>query len=151
LLADLATESLLADAEDDPLAQARASAAQRRRELLMEAGGALSTTALAQSLGVSRQAIDKRRRTGTLLAVPMPSGEWAFPRAQFGPDGQPLPGMGVVLRAFHLQDPWMKIAELLARDEDLGDRSVLQVLAEDGESALPTVLRAVASVGEQAA
>ena len=151
LLADLATESLVTEADEDPLAQARATAAQRRREILAEAGGGLSTAALAKALGVTRQAIDKRRRARTLLAVPRPSGDWAFPRAQFGPGLRPLPGLTDVLRAFHIEDPWMQLSELLTPDEDLGVRSIFQVLREEGRSALPAVLGAVTSIGEHAA
>ena len=151
LLMDVGIESLVIEAKTDPLVEARATAAQRRLELLSEAGGGLSTTALAEALGVSRQAIDKRRKTGTLLAVPRPSGDWAFPRAQFGPDLSPLPGMTEVLRAFRIKDPWMQLSELLTPDEDLGGRSILEVLRQEGRSALPAVLRAAGSVGEHAA
>jgi hypothetical protein len=151
LLADVATESLVADAAGDPLAQAVAASARRRRELLREAGGGLSTAAVAALLGTSRQAVDKRRRAGTLLAVPLPTKDWAFPTAQFGPEGRPLDGLAEALRAFTIDDPWMRLAEMLAPDEDLGGRSVLKVLAEEGREALPAVCRALAGVGEHGA
>lgn len=147
LLADVAAESLISD-DDDPLAQAMANSARRRRELLVEAGRGRSTAAVANALGTTRQAVDKRRRTGTLLAVPMPTGEWVFPMAQFQPDGRPLEGLADALRAFSIQDPWMRLAEMLAPDEDLGGRSVFQALREDGREALPTIRRALAGVGE---
>jgi hypothetical protein len=151
LLADFATESLVAEANSDPLAVAIAATARRRRELLAEAGGGLSTAMVARALGTSRQAVDKRRRTGTLLAVPMPAGDWAFPAAQFGADQRPLEGLANALRAFTIDDPWMRLAELLAPDADLGDRSALQVLRAEGRAALPQVCRALASVGEHGA
>lgn len=151
LLADVATEALVVEAEGDPLAQAVAASAQRRRELLADAGGGLSTAAAAAALGTSRQAVDKRRRAGTLLAVPLPSGQWAFPAAQFGPDGRVLDGLPEALRAFRIADPWMRLAEMLARDADLGDRSALQVLRDEGRDALPRIRRALSSVGEQGA
>ncbi|HEY0153790.1 MAG TPA: hypothetical protein VGB92_17400 [Longimicrobium sp.] len=151
LLADIAAESLIADVKGDPLAQAVAASARRRRELLAEAGGGLSTQAVATMLGTSRQAIDKRRRTGTLLAVPMPTGDWAFPAAQFGTDGRPLDALPEALRACNVDDPWMRLAEVLAPDADLGGRSVLQVLSEEGRNALPSVRRVLASVGEHGA
>ena len=151
LLADVATESLIFEANGDPLAQALAASAQRRRELLAEAGGGLSTAAVASALGTSRQAVDKRRRGGTLLAVQMPAGEWVFPAAQFGPDGRPLDGLAEALRAFRIEDPWMRLAELLAPDADFENRSALQVLREEGRKALPAILRALASVGEHGA
>lgn len=151
LLADFATESLVAEAKSDPLAAAVAASARRRRELLAEAGGGFSTAMVARALGTSRQAVDKRRRTGTLLAVPMPAGDWAFPAAQFGPDQRPLEGLADALRAFNIDDPWMRLAELLAPDADLGDRSALQVLREEGRAALPQVCRILAGVGEHGA
>jgi hypothetical protein len=151
LLADVATESLVAEAKSDPLAVAIAASARRRRELLAEAGGGLSTAMVARALGTSRQAVDKRRRTGTLLAVPMPAGDWAFPAAQFGPDQRPLEGLADALRAFSIDDPWMRLAELLAPDADLGGRSVFQTLREEGRAALPQVCRALAGVAEHGA
>ena len=151
LLADIALESLVDDAEDDPLAKAVAASAKRRRELLREAGGGLTTAAVAKALGTSRQAVDKRRKAGTLLAVPLPSGEWAFPAAQFAPDGRPLEGFADALRAFQIDDPWMRLAELLTEDADLGGRSAFEVLQEEGRGGLPAVRRALASTGEQGA
>lgn len=151
LLADVATAALVAEAKGDPLAQAVAASAQRRRELLAEAGGGLSTAAAAAALGTSRQAVDKRRRAGTLLAVPLPAGDWAFPAAQFGPDGRVLEGLSEALRALNIDDPWMRLAEMLAPDADLEGRSALQVLREEGRDALPAVRRALSGVGEHGA
>lgn len=151
LLADFATESLVVDGSGDPLSAAVAASARRRRELLAEAGGGLSTATVARALGTSRQAVDKRRRSGTLLAVPLPAGDWAFPLAQFGPDGRPLEGLADALRSFNIDDPWMRLAEMLAPDADLGGRSAFQALREDGRAVLPQVRRSLAVVGEHGA
>jgi hypothetical protein len=123
---------------------------EHRRELLAEAGGGLTTAALAARLGVSRWEIDEQRRRGFLLAVPMPRGEWIFPEAQFAPNGQPLPGLAEVLQAFRIRAEWMQLAMLITPDTDLSDQSALQLLRDQGRSALPAILRAIGRTGEHA-
>lgn len=150
IFAELAIEAVVVG-ENDALTAGRARAVYRRRELLAEAGGAMSSAALAKTLGITRQAVEKRRRRGTLLAVPQASGDWVFPLAQFGPEGRPLPGLVEVLRAFKIQDPWMRLAELIAPDADLGSRSIIDVLREEGRNGLPAVLKTVTRVGDHGA
>lgn len=150
LLADVALEAQLLGA-DDPVAAALAAGARRKRDLLAEAGGALSSDAVAAQLGVKRQAVDKRRQTRALLAVPTPSGDWVYPAGQFRADGRALDGLPDVLRAFRVDDPWMQLAELLAPDADLGGRSALDVLRGEGRAGVPALVAAVRGVGEHAA
>ena len=53
----------------DPLAAARIRGLQMKRELLERAGGTLQPREVAELLGMSRQAVGKRRRAGKLIAV----------------------------------------------------------------------------------
>jgi DNA-directed RNA polymerase specialized sigma24 family protein len=59
-----------ASSELDPLASLIARGAEQKLELLKQAGGGLSASDVARLLHISRQAVDKRRREGKLLAVP---------------------------------------------------------------------------------
>lgn len=152
-----AAASLLAEAAVAPhgeapsaLTAALVRGSQRKRALLEQAGGALSATVLAAHLGVSRQAVEKRRQTNTLLGVRLPGGEWVYPAAQFDRDGAPLDGLPDALAALGTLSPWMKLDHLLAPDPALGraaPRSALDALREDGRAALPAVVAALAQAG----
>lgn len=130
----------------DPLVQAMARGAAVKQELLRAAGGALSSSQAADALGITRQAVDKRRRRRGLLAVPSGSGEYCYPACQFGHDGV-MPGLEETLRAFQVRSPWTQLSVLLAPAPGLGSKTVLQVL-QAGDIA--TALAVAASFGEQA-
>lgn len=132
--------------ETEPLALALLQGATAKRDLERAAGGMAGAEEVATVLGISRQAVDKRRRAESLLAVASPSKDWWYPRAQFSAQGEPLPGLDRVLRAFRVTDPWMRLDALLARDPALGGRSAFEALAS-GE--VDPVIRAVAAFGDQ--
>lgn len=138
----------IATEQDDPLASALLRGVQLKEELLQAAGGTSSAQEVAQLLGVTRQAIDKRRRTGALLAVDSASGDWRYPLAQFQADGRPLEGLERVLRAFTVSSPWMQLDILTAIDPELGDRSAFEALRA-GE--IEDVVRLVSAFGEHGA
>lgn len=83
--------------------------AARSRRLLGE--DRLDTTDAALLLGVTRQALHKRVRSGTILGVPGRGTTW-FPAWQFGSDRTTRPVIARVLSAFatadpdHRADPW---------------------------------------------
>jgi len=112
----------------DPLARARARGARGKTELLARAGGALRVGQAAQRLGVSAQAVQARRKRGTLLAVAQSNGEFLYPACQFGPEGA-LPGLAAVLQAFGVRSTWTQLSVLLAPAEPLGGRTPLEALA----------------------
>ena len=66
----------------DPLAPMLARNVEHRQKLLQLAGGALSAEEAGRTLGITRQAVDKRRRARTLLAVREGS-DWRDPACQF--------------------------------------------------------------------
>jgi hypothetical protein len=135
----------LAMEQDYPLASALLRGAHVKEELIQASGGAASAEEVAQLLGITRQAVDKRRRAGTLLAVESPSGDWRYPRAQFQQDGKPIAHLERVLRAFTVADPWMQLDALTAIDPALGNRSAFDAL-KAGE--VDTVIRIVQAFGE---
>lgn len=77
--------------------------------------------------GITRQAIDKRRRSNAILAVREGS-DWKYPGCQFR-DGEVLPGIAEVVRDLR---PGAGDARfpLLAPDSALGGRSPLEALRQ---------------------
>jgi hypothetical protein len=126
LLSDLAP--LAVDlSEVDPFVEAMSRGAAVKRELLAGAGGGLTSSQVAASLGITRQAVDKRRSRGALLAVPNGSGEYVYPACQFTSDGV-IPGLESVLRAFRIQSPWTRLSAMVAPTSALAGRTILQTL-----------------------
>jgi hypothetical protein len=130
---------------NDPFAAARQRAIDMKRRLLEAEGGCLTVAQVAARLGISKQAVDKRRRTGKLLALQTPRG-FLYPAWQFGDDGV-LPGLERVLARLAVA-PWTQAAWFLSGDSRLGDARPLDVLRR-GE--VEPVLRAAAAHGEQGA
>ena len=123
----------------DPLAPLTARNAEHRSETLAAAGGALSSTEAAQQLGISRQAVEKRRRANALLAVRL-GGDWRYPRCQFDEaGGEVVAGLPKLLGAFAEAGPWVALDFLLAPDDALGGETPLQVLRREGLT--PTLQR----------
>jgi DNA-binding response OmpR family regulator len=127
-LAGVLTDAILADPVEGEWHAALLRGARAQRELLEEAGGALSAEEVGKLLGIGRAAVDKRRRHGTLLGLKRPSGDVVYPAAQFR-RGAVLPGLPETLRAFRISDPWMQLEWLVARDAALQGRTVFEALA----------------------
>ncbi len=112
--------------EGDPLAKARIRGVRVKRDLLEQGGGTLGAGRVSQLLGISRQAVDKRRQSQALLALR--AGErFVYPAWQFV-GGQALSGLKRVLRAFDIEDPWMRLGFFLDPNERLDGRSPLDAL-----------------------
>jgi hypothetical protein len=90
------------------------------------AGGTLSADEVGQILGITRQAVYKRRRAGTLLAVREGSA-WRYPACQFA-DGEVMAGIPEVVRGFSSASPWVKLDFLLTPDTVLVGRTPLEAL-----------------------
>lgn len=120
-LARAMSDTLPADSasgELDPLASLIARGAEQKLDLLKQAGGGLSASDVARLLRISRQAVDKRRREGKLLAVPRGS-DYAYPACQFE-DDRPVSGLPDLLAARTVDHPWATLAFLMTPDEELG-------------------------------
>lgn len=131
----------------DPLAAARLRGVQARLRLLEMEGGALGATAVAELLGISRQAVDKRRRSGHLLAIDRPRHGYAYPAWQFT-EGGVLAGLGACLDALRDHDAWMQLSFFLTPADALGDEAPLAVLRRGD---VEGVRRAAALYGEHGA
>lgn len=129
----------------DPHVEAMARGAAIKRELLSGGGGGLTSSQVAKALGMTRQAVDKRRSRHALLAVPNGSGDYVYPACQFTRDGV-LPGFERVLRAFRIRSPWTQLSVLLAPAPALGGKTIVEALQS---GALARAIAIAASFGEQ--
>lgn len=131
--------------------QAVERARVEQRLLAVPASAVAAAAAVTVRAGAGAgAAADAAGRTAANMTV----NDWLYPAAQFGPDGHPLPGLVAVLRAFqatHVVDPWTRLSELLAPDPELGDRSILALLREEGEAAVPAAVAALREVGAMGA
>ena len=123
----------------DPLAPALARNVEHRERLLALAGGAVSAADAGRLLGgITRQAVDKRRRANTLLAVREGS-DWRYPACQFA-EGEIVSGIADVVNGFAEAGSWAALDFLLAPDSALGGRTPLEALrAGDREAVLRLV------------
>jgi hypothetical protein len=102
-----------------------------------ELGPFYSTAGLARVLGgVSRQAIDERRRRRTVLALRTADGVWVYPAFQLDGRNQVVRGLAEVLARFDPGSPddeWMVAAFLAAPQPGLDGASVADHLRSDGD------------------
>ncbi|MGO7040918.1 helix-turn-helix domain-containing protein [Rhizobium acaciae] len=129
----------------DPLVPALARNVEHRQNLIERAGGTMSAEDAGRILGISRQAVDKRRRAGTLLAVREGS-DWRYPLCQLD-QGEVIAGISDVVRGFAAAGPWIALDFLLAPDTALGGRTPLQALRDGDREAVRRLLRIETSDG----
>lgn len=131
----------------DPFVEAMARGASVKQELLTSGGGGLTSSQVSTALGITRQAVDKRRIRHALLAVPNGSGEYLYPACQFTSTGV-IPALEEVLRAFQIRSPWTQLSALLAPAPALGGKTILEALKS---GAIERAIAVAAAFGEQAA
>ena len=111
--------------QSDPFAAARQRATEVKQRLLEAEGGVEPVSAVAERLGITRQAVEKRLRHGQLLAFELPQGR-LYPRWQFGEDGV-LKTLPAVLAALE-GTGWEKASWLLSANPRLGDARPVDIL-----------------------
>jgi hypothetical protein len=116
----------------DPLAPLIARNARHRLELLERCGATLTAEQAGKLIGISRQAIDKRRRSGTLIGLRQ-GGSWHYPGCQFDEQRhEVIAGLPRLLEAMPKSSPWVVLDFLLAPDQTLNGRTPLEVLRAEG-------------------
>jgi hypothetical protein len=105
----------------DPLREARARAAKKMADLLSAEGGPIGVEDVVNILRISRAAVDKRRKAGTLIGIDDGGRAVLYPGWQFTGTGL-LPGLDDVLRAMTVSDPWMRLQFFMGHDADLDAR-----------------------------
>lgn len=128
-----------------PLTAARLRGVHARDALLAAEGGTLASDDVAELLRVSRQAVDKRRTSGKLLALELGRRGFRYPAWQFG-DGDLLPGMGEILKLLDGHPPIAQIRFFLSGDHSLGGERPLDLLRRGD---LARIRRAARVFGEQ--
>ncbi len=147
LQALLAAREMLAKLEEsDPLLRARLRGQQARHALLTREGGTLSAAEVAEVTGISRQAVNKRRQTGRLLALRL-GRSYAYPVWQLA-GNDVLPGFPAVLEALAVHDPWMQARFFLNGNPRLDGARPLEELRRGNVAA---VLTAAETYGEHGA
>ncbi len=109
------------------LAGARARGLEARQQLLDAEGGAWTVDQVASHLGLSRQAVDKRRKAGKLLALTVGRRGYLYPAWQFARHGV-LPSWETILRELAAHDPWAQVIFMLSPSDRLGDQRPLDAL-----------------------
>lgn len=131
---------------ENPLLKARLRGLDAQRQLLEAEGGTLSADDVGGLLSIKRQAVDKARREGRLLALPV-ARRWRYPAWQFV-DHSILQGLRDTLSVLHPAGPWAKSAFFLSRSVRLGERRPLDLLLE---GRVADVLRAARDYGQHGA
>ncbi len=132
---------------DDPLWPARIAGLRARDEIIRAEGGTLSADQLARLLGISRQAVDHRRRKGKLLALTLGRRGYAYPAWQVV-DGRTIDGLDTVLTELRNFDPWTQAAFMLSPNTWLDDETPLDELRRGH---LDRIRQAASVYGEQVA
>lgn len=127
----------------DPLAAARVQGVAVKRRLLEMEGGAVPSTAMANLLGMTRQAVDKRRKRGALIGLDLGRRGFAYPVWQVD-----LQGLPEVLAELHELSGWAQAAFMLSPNPWLGGNSPLDTLRAGNADA---VVRAARLYGEHLA
>ena len=132
----------------DPLTPARLRGLKARDALLAAEGGTLSTEEVGALLHMSRQAVDKRRAAGKLLAAEIGRRGYLYPAWQFADGGGVLPGMEEILALLAEHPPLAKLRFFLSGNLRIdGERPLDRLRHGD----LEPVRRAARTFGEQGA
>lgn len=122
-------------AEVDAKDNSRSSDAQfseLREALLKRAGGGLSLTEAASLLQVTRQAMHKRVKTGSVLGM-MDGSTLVLPHAQFvnrNSKYEVISGLSGLLKLFETAGGWSALQFLVEPDPNLTGKTPLSILAE---------------------
>jgi hypothetical protein len=134
-------------ASKDPLAAARLRGVDQQRAILEESGGVIGVDEVAELLGLSRQAVDKRRRRSQLIGLTRGRRGYVYPVWQFN-GGKTLPHLEQVLSVLRDHDPWMQLSFFINPQDRLNGRTALEELRKGH---VDSVISAARSYGEQGA
>lgn len=129
LIDNLLSSEFLAQLEkNDPLLEAKLKGVQHKQELLNYQGKkALTSSEVAAVLGISRQAVDNRRKNNSLLGLLLGSRGYRYPAWQFS-NGSVLTGWSQVLSNMEHLDDWSKLIFMLTGDIRLDNKIPLECL-----------------------
>ena len=137
----------LAAEEADPLLKAKLKGLEVKQQLLAQDGEPLNSQEVADLLGMTRQAVDKRRNSNKLLGLSLGKRGYRYPAWQFSSGGI-LPGWELVLAALAEISSWGKLQFMLSGDIRLEGKTPLECL-QIGK--IEKVVAAAKAYGQQVA
>lgn len=144
LLAALQAPEILEQLRQEaPLLRARLRGIRAKQRLLQAEGGVATGQEFADLVGISRQAVDKRRRGGTLIGLSLGKKGYLYPVWQADIDG-----LKPVLAELREYGSWTQAAFMLTPNSWLGGETPLSMLRQ-GET--QAVVSAARMYGEQVA
>ncbi len=132
---------------EDPLIAAKFRGLKRKQQMLEAAGGALTSEQVSEVLGISRQAVDKRRGSNQLLGLTQGRRGYSYPSFQFE-DGKTITGLEEVLGELKDLDPWMQMVFFTSPNERLEGKTPREQLRKE---LVNEVKAAARGYGEQGA
>ena len=141
--ATIKTESI----DPDPLIRAKLRGIEHRKRIIEKLGGTLSAEQVSETIGISRQAVDKRRGQNQLIGLTQGKRGYAYPAFQFE-DGKAIDGLKEVLDALSGHDPWMQSIFFANENDRLNGSTPVEALRQGKTGA---VVRAAEAYGEQGA
>jgi len=133
--------------KSDPLARAFLDGLDAQARLIEQNGGVFKTDKVAEYLGITPQAVNKRRALRQLVGLTFRKRGYLFPAWQFTGRGT-VPGLEEVLRELGDHDEWMQNVFFIDPNTRLNGRRPLDLLRE-GE--LQKVLDAAREYGQHGA
>jgi len=131
---------------DDPLAAAKLRGVEQMKQLIEAGGGVLRSGEVADLLGLTRQAVDKRRAQNKLIGLTQEKRGYAYPRFQFVKRGT-LNGLENVMNILG-SDPWTHLIFFVNPNDRLDGNTPVEELLRGN---LEDVSRAARTYGEQGA
>jgi hypothetical protein len=110
-----------------PLLASRLRGITMREKLFQAAGGLLPVSRVATILGISRQAVDKRRKADQLLAVSVGKRGYLYPACQFE-DEKIIEGVAKILPKMKTLSSWSALRFLVNVNDRLEGRTPIQAL-----------------------
>jgi hypothetical protein len=133
--------------KNDALLAAKLRGLNRKKQMLDASGGVLSSQQVAEELGISRQAVDKRRASSQLLALTQGRRGYSYPRFQFE-EGKTVAGLEAVLARMKGLDGWMQLVFFTSPNERLEGKTPIARLRQGLASEVASV---ASTYGEQGA
>jgi hypothetical protein len=132
----------------DPLAEAFLRGIEANRRLIKENGGVFSTERVAEFLGITTEAVNKRRNACNLLGLMFRRRGYMYPAWQFDQERGTVPGLEETLLVLAAHDEWMQNIFFISGNTRLNGRRPLDLLREGN---IQSVIDAARSFGEHGA
>lgn len=131
----------------DPLARAFVHGIEARTKLIEQNGGVFKTEQVAKYLGITAQAVNRRRASLQLLGLTFRKRGHVFPAWQFDERGT-IAGLQEVLLVLSEHDEWMQNIFFVSPNTRLGGRRPLDLLRD---KKIPEVIDAAKDFGQHGA